>query len=201
MGFFALFRRPMPETLWALDLETTGLDPRHAAILAIGMVPIRGGAIRLGEAYETRIRPPDGAAHPIEGMRIHHLVPSELEHAPPIGRVLPEVERRLARSGLLVHGRAIDVPFLKRAFREAGLRWPAPRVVDTMDVLARYEHRREMVDPRGEGRALPRNLTKARRVLGLPDYVAHDALSDAIATAELYLVLEGSAAARAAASR
>jgi DNA polymerase-3 subunit epsilon len=33
------------------------------------------------------------------------------------------------------------------------------------------------------------NLTETRRRLGLPDYQAHDALTDAIATAELFLVL------------
>jgi DNA polymerase-3 subunit epsilon len=33
------------------------------------------------------------------------------------------------------------------------------------------------------------NLTEARRAHGLPDYEAHDALVDAVATAELFLVL------------
>ena len=33
------------------------------------------------------------------------------------------------------------------------------------------------------------NLARARRTLGLPDHPAHDALSDALATAELFLVL------------
>ena len=33
------------------------------------------------------------------------------------------------------------------------------------------------------------NLTMARRKYGLPDYQAHDALTDAVATAELFLVL------------
>jgi DNA polymerase-3 subunit epsilon len=33
------------------------------------------------------------------------------------------------------------------------------------------------------------NLAGARRNHGLPDYQAHDALTDAVATAELFLVL------------
>jgi DNA polymerase-3 subunit epsilon len=33
------------------------------------------------------------------------------------------------------------------------------------------------------------NLSEARRVHGLPDYQAHDALTDAVSTAELFLVL------------
>jgi DNA polymerase-3 subunit epsilon len=188
MGLFT-FRRPLPETVWALDLETSGLDARRAAILAVGMVPIRGGAIRLGEAYESRVKPPAGSAPSIEGMRIHHLVPSELEKSPTVEGVVPDIERRLAGAALLVHGRAIDVPFLKRAFRVASRPWPKPRVIDTMDLIDKLDRRREMHDPTGTGRSFPRNLTKARRALGLPEYVAHDALSDAIATAELWLLL------------
>jgi DNA polymerase-3 subunit epsilon len=143
----------------------------------------------LGEAYESRVRPPAGSAPSIEAMRIHHLVPSDLERAPTMEQVVPEIERRLTGAGLLVHGRAIDLPFLKRAFKGAGRRWPAPRVIDTMDLIERLDRRREMHDSTGTGRSFPRNLTKARRALGLPDYVAHDALSDAIATAELWLLL------------
>jgi DNA polymerase-3 subunit epsilon len=33
------------------------------------------------------------------------------------------------------------------------------------------------------------NLSEARRAHGLPDYQAHDALIDAVSTAELFLVL------------
>ena len=36
---------------WALDLETGGLDARKDPIISVGMVPVRGGVIRLGEAF------------------------------------------------------------------------------------------------------------------------------------------------------
>lgn len=186
---FPFARRAPPATLWALDLETSGLDPSRAAILAVGMVPVRERAIHLGEAFETRVRPPRDAPPELAGIRIHHLLPADVAGAPPLQEAVAEVGRRLAGAGLLVHGRAIDVPFLKRAFRAVRRAWPSPRVVDTMDLLERWERRRDLVDPRQEGRGVPRNLTRARRALGLPEYVAHDALSDAIATAELYLLL------------
>ena len=47
-------------TYWSLDLETGGRDPRRDPILAVGMVPLRGGTIRLGETYRTLVRPEDG---------------------------------------------------------------------------------------------------------------------------------------------
>ena len=48
-------------TYWALDLETGGLDPRSDPILSVGMVPIRAGGIRLGEAWSSLVRPEDAA--------------------------------------------------------------------------------------------------------------------------------------------
>jgi DNA polymerase-3 subunit epsilon len=42
----------------------------------------------------------------------------------------------------------------------------------------------------------PLNLSRARRARGLPEYQAHDALTDALATAELFLVLRKELGAR-----
>ncbi len=46
-----------------------------------------------------------------------------------------------------------------------------------------------MRDPYLPERLPPLNLSVARRNVGLPEYPAHDALSDALATAELFLAL------------
>ena len=48
-------------TYWALDLETGGLDARADPILSVGMVPVRSGGIRLGEAYASLVQPGRGA--------------------------------------------------------------------------------------------------------------------------------------------
>ena len=47
---------------WSLDLETGGLDVRQDPILAVGMVPLRRGVIRLGESYATLVWPPRGTS-------------------------------------------------------------------------------------------------------------------------------------------
>ena len=46
--------------LLALDLETTGLDPRTDHVLSLGWVPVAGGQVLLADAHEHRVRPPDG---------------------------------------------------------------------------------------------------------------------------------------------
>ena len=174
---------------WALDLETGGLDVRRDAILAVGMVPVRRGTIRLGEAYATLVRPEDGRGIDPRSVQAHQLVWGEVREAPPLPEILPQIARRLAEGVLLVHHRSIDVGFLKRAFKAHGMRWPKPRVVDTVDLLVKVKQRARFRDPDLPDELPVLNLRKARREYGLPDYQAHDALTDAVAAAELFLVL------------
>jgi DNA polymerase-3 subunit epsilon len=176
-------------TYWALDLETGGLDPRADAILSVGMVPVREGAIRLGEAWSSLVRPETTARFGAESIRAHQLLPGEVEGAPPLADVLREIDRRLAEGVLLVHQAAIDVQFLRRACRRAAVRWRDPPVVDTVALLVKAAKRARFTDPGASGTVPDLNLVAARARLGLPDYGQHDALTDAIAAAELFLVL------------
>jgi DNA polymerase-3 subunit epsilon len=174
---------------WALDLETGGLDPRSDAILAVGMVPVRRAAILLREAYRTLVRPHDGTRIDPRSVEIHQLVWGEVTEAPPLEEVLPEIERRLREGVLLVHHRTLDVRFLRRAYRRTGMRWKKPRVVDTVDLLMKIAKRARQRTPHLPDDTPVLNLARARKIFGLPDYQAHDALTDAVATAELFLVL------------
>ncbi len=176
-------------TYWSLDLETGGLDPRSDPILSVGMLPIREGSIRLGEAFQTLVRPEGAEAIAPSSMRAHHLLPGDVREAPTLGAVLAEVDRRIREGALLVHQAALDVPFLRRAYKRSGLRWPDPPVVDTVALLIKAAKRARFVNPDAPEQEPELNLTAARRRLGLPDYGAHDALTDAVSAAELFLVL------------
>jgi DNA polymerase-3 subunit epsilon len=181
---------------WALDLETGGLDARRDPILAVGMVPVRGGHLRLGEAYESLVRPgPGEAIHP-ESVRAHQLVPGDLEAAPRLAEVLAEVDRRLGGGVLLVHHRAVDVAFLEAAHRRAGARFRRPAVVDTAALLVRAAEKARRATPELPADRPSLKLSDARAARGLPPYPEHDALADAIATAELFLALRAELGAR-----
>jgi DNA polymerase-3 subunit epsilon len=170
--------------MWALDLETGGFDPSKHDIVSVGMVPIRAGTIRQVESFYSLVRPtrpmsPDSIA-------IHGIKPEELEGAPRLRDVLPDINARLQEGVLLVHYATIDVPFLRDAYSSNRLRWPRPAIVDTARLLIKL-HRRDPFGPRRED--VPTTLWQARAHFGLPEHRRHHALSDAVATAELFVVL------------
>lgn len=176
-------------TYWALDLETGGLDPRSDQILSVGMVPIREGAIRVGESWTSLVRPGYGGTIDPGSITAHQLVPADVANAPTLRDVLTAVDVRLRGGVLLVHQASIDVAFLKRAFTNMGLEWPKVKIVDTVELLMRVASRARFVDPSAPDIDPELNLSRSREALGLPDYGRHDALTDAISTAELFLVL------------
>lgn len=172
---------------WSLDLETSGLDPRVDDILSVGMVPVRGGSILWGERYYSLVRTRADHRPSIEAMRIHHILPEEADRAPELPEVLDEILRRLDRAAIIVHYGKLDLGFLKFASTSLEREWPRPAVVDTVKLLGRMTHLRRQLEPYAE--AFPADLANARRELGLPVHLHHHALYDALATAELMLVL------------
>jgi DNA polymerase-3 subunit epsilon len=173
---------------WSLDLETGGLDAKSDAILAVGMVPVRQGVVKLGEAYSTLVRPDRPEQIGLASIRAHQLVWDEFREAPALGPALEAIDARLRQGALLVHQASIDVSFLKCAYRKHGRRWPRPPVVDTVDLLLRAAHKARFAS-RTPDEVPALNLSQARRDARLPEYQAHDPLVDAIAAAELFLVL------------
>jgi len=174
---------------WSLDIETGGLDPRRDPIIAVGMVSLRDGILRLGESYQTLIRPEDGREIRPDSVMAHQLVTGEVRQAPPLVEALEQVARRIREGALLVHHQSIDVAFLRQAFERHGLVWPRPPVVDTVELLHKLARKQRFVNPDLPDDAPNTKLGDARQAHGLPEYQAHDALTDAIATGELFLVL------------
>ncbi|GEM83957.1 MAG: hypothetical protein KatS3mg074_079 [Meiothermus sp.] len=171
---------------WALDLETSGLS-HDDQILSVGMVPIRKGIIEFGAHYYSLVRPIRPGALSAEGIKAHHILPGELDSAPPLEQVLEEIKARIGHGALLLHYSSVDLSFLQRYFRATGKPWVRPVVVDTVVLLARLGERRRQLEP--HAKPFPTGLAAARATFGLPGHLEHHALWDALATAELFLVL------------
>jgi len=166
--------------LLALDLETTGLDPRTDHVLSLGWVPLVGGRVLLAEAHEQRVRPPEGVDVG-SSATLHRLTDDALADAAPLPEVLPLLLRALHGRVLLAHHAALEVDFVGAATVTAYGARPPLTVVDTLAL----EHRLR-ADVNGEVHGSLR-LDAARRTHGLPTYSAHHALTDAVAAAELLL--------------
>lgn len=168
--------------LVALDLETSGLRPGRDEIISVGIVELVGGRIDLGSAQQWLVRPQRrvGAA----SVAIHHITDDDVAAASPLKEVLNALLPRLAGSALLGHNIGFDLRFLNHACRRL-YRAPLPiSVVDTQRLALRQLQRGERVVRPEELR-----LAKLRQRYHLPSYPAHDALSDALACAELFLAL------------
>ena len=185
-----------PGRLLALDLETTGLDPRRHAIVAVGCVPVEERSILWGRAYRALVDDPrSGRPSDLGALGTHQVLPEEQRGGLGLPALVELVAEQLDGGAvLLVHGAAIERGFLEAAARAIGRRIPALRTLDTLAFLRAIERVRPHVAerlPAGAARhaEVPASLGAARSFFGLPAYPEHDPLYDALGTAELYLLL------------
>lgn len=169
-------------SLVALDFETTGLDAQRDRILSIGWVGIDGLSIRLGSAHHHLVN--DAGPIPERSAVIHGITDDHAAAGQPLHQLLPILLRELAGRAIVVHHAAVERQFLQAACERL---YGAPfvgRFIDTEVVARRRMERRQQ--PIG---ASDLRLFNLRRAWQLPRYPAHNALSDALATAELFLLL------------
>jgi DNA polymerase III subunit epsilon len=164
----------------AVDLETTGLNPRQEHILSIGLVLVKGVCIDLSSARHILLR--TSRDIPEASAVIHQITDDQAARGRPIGEVLPQILRLLAGRVMIAHYAHIERGFLSTACAALyGLPLPVA-TVDTQAIALRwFQQRDRQVAPR------ELRLYALRERYNLPRYPAHNALSDALAVAELFL--------------
>lgn len=171
----------------ALDFETTGLNVQRNRIVSIGTVPFSMSRIRPAEGHYWVVDP--SATLSKRSVEIHHITDSEVASAPPLDDVLPQLLDALTGKIAVVHYRQIERPFLDAAvFVLRGEHCLFP-LIDTMAIEARWARQGLLANmKRTLGlREDSIRLADSRRRYGLPDYTAHHAKVDAMATAELFV--------------
>ena len=181
---FPPLKQPWDEVeIVSLDFETTGLEPEHEQILSYGRINISAGLIRLGSARHELVR----ADKPIPEASaiIHHITDDQADQGRPLEQVLPDLLEALAGRVMLVHFNRIEQGFLDAACRRL---YGSPFLIPTIDTLALAERvllrRNHAIEPHRL------RLFNLRSDFHLPQYKAHNALNDAVTTAELFLALE-----------
>ena len=164
----------------AIDVETTGLDPRRDEIISFAAVPVEAGRIASGEAVSGLVRPRLGPA--AGSVEIHGLRPVDLEAAAPapdaLAPLLPALRGRIP----VAHAAWVERGFLAPPLRELGVRWPR-RTIDTAVLWRLLCIDRGLDDP---GWCALGSVVSA---VGLPSHRPHEAEGDALTAAQLFLAL------------
>ncbi len=114
---------PGPETplddlaLLAVDIETTGLDPRRDRVLSIGWLPVDGGRVRLGGAGRVVVRDAGGAAGVGQSATVHGLTDDRLAGGIPLEDAVARLLVALTGRVLLAHFARIETGFLTCGLR------------------------------------------------------------------------------------
>jgi DNA polymerase-3 subunit epsilon len=170
---------PWRQAQWcAIDLELTGLQ-RSDEIIAIGAVPIRDGAVILGEALYTLVRPERPPKY--ASVLVHKLRSADLREAPPLDEAINQLLQTLKGRVPVFHTAMVERAFLGKELRRRHLRLPED--VDTEALGKLWLRRRDGTAPGG----LP--LARLAAVLGQPGEDPHHALGDALTTAKAFIAL------------
>ncbi len=164
----------------ALDLETTGLDPRQHRIVSVGWVALEAD-IHLATARHHMLREAQGGGEAVHG--ILHDARSEGESLEQVLSAFFEAARGRV---LVAHHLPMETGFLEAAIQATwGIELPLVGV-DTLALERRIERGAPGHGTREDTPGAFR-LPAVRARYGLPAYPLHDALSDAMAAGELFM--------------
>lgn len=166
--------------LLALDVETTGLDPRKDHVLSVGFVPLDGLRIDLSGARRLLL----AGAHEVgQSATVHRITDDDLAAygVPPLEALTATLEALTGRV-ILAHYAVIETGFLDAIARRVFGAGAPSIAIDTLELQRRLTTTWNKEPLVGTLRLWP-----ARERWGLPSYQAHEALIDALACAELYL--------------
>jgi DNA polymerase-3 subunit epsilon len=159
----------------ALDFETTGLDLLTDRVVSFGAVPVEHAGVRLGGSRHQVVDP--GRPPSRTSVQIHELRPVDVARGAPEREAVGELEALLDRRILLAWFADVEISFLARMFPRA--RGWDRRTIDVRDLF---------IAEAGAG-VERTSLSGAAAACGVPVASPHEALDDALVTAQLFLVL------------
>lgn len=176
---FSISRDWREQEFLVVDAEMSSLDSSTGELLSLGWVVVRGGRIHLGSA-EHHLRQSDAGVG--DSATIHQIRDCELDAGITANELMDRFVKAAAGRVLVFHHALLDVSFLDRLSRRfygAPLLMP---VIDTLQIEKRNLERHDL--PLGQNVL---RLASCCSRYNLPASPAHNALTDALATAELLL--------------
>ena len=103
----------------ALVAETTGRDPKRAALVAVAAIRFAGGQPRPAAGLDRLVNP--GRPIPDAARAIHGIGDADVRAAPPAAAVLPELHAACEGRPIVAYAAWFDLALINRAARRAGL--------------------------------------------------------------------------------
>ncbi len=180
--------RPIEEYEFvSLDTELTGLSPKKDAIVSIGAVRIKDLRISAGDNFFSYVHPQ--RSMPKISTLIHRITPEQIEGAPRLAHVLPDLVEFIGPALLVGHFVDLDMSFINRASKKL-LGGPLHNpCVDSMKLAQAYEEAKKGSYYDRFNVGISYNLGHLTKRYGLPNFAEHDALGDAFQAAYLFLYL------------
>jgi DNA polymerase-3 subunit epsilon len=171
---FKLDQPLAPAEFVALDTETNGYGGDLCEMTEVGAVLVGGG--ELHETYDSLVRTERPLSRGIQ--RFTGITQGMVDGAPPPDEVLPELADLLEGRVLIAHNARFDVRVLRQAFERAGVDWPNPPALCTVQLARRFA-------PLARKRA----LAPLAGSLGIEVDEVHRALPDALTCARVFCAL------------
>lgn len=159
-----------------VDCEMSGLDAKTCQLLSMGWVMIEHGRIVNSSARHILVHADRGAG---DSSKIHGLLDSSLAGAKSVAAVLMLLIQQMQDAVLVFHHAHLDIRFLQKAAIE---NFRCPLLFSYIDTMAIEKRRLHL-----QGKATGLRLVQCRERYGLVSSAQHNAMADAVATAELLL--------------
>ncbi|MGN0915984.1 MAG: exonuclease domain-containing protein [Succinivibrio sp.] len=160
----------------SIDFETTGIDLKKDLVLSIGGITISHGSIDFSTAFHKFLKIEGKVS--FDSAVINHITPEQLIDGEDPKKAMTELFSLLSGNAALVHCRFIEANFIRKTL-DLPQNAPLPFVIlDTMQIEREIHRYEKNLDVR---------LSSIRERRGLPPYDGHNALTDSLATAELFL--------------
>ena len=166
----------------SLDIETTGLNPNQDRIVSIGLVQIEDFGIKLDSCWHQVIKTKKTLS--AQSVVIHQITDDQSETGMSINEAIPKLLERLSGKVMLVHNAKVEQGFINKICQAL---YGCDFIIPTIDTQALAKRSLDRSDSSYKINDL--RLFNLRKSFNMQAYKAHNALMDAIATAELFLAM------------
>lgn len=161
-----------------VDFETTGINPETDRVIQVAAIVINGEG-EIVESFDTVVRPESPAQYTHGAEHVHGISAEQVAQGMPLREALEKVWTISEGNVFTAHNAKFDINFLHAESQRVGLENKIDTYVDTLALARKTD----------QERTRKHSLQALCEHYGISHENAHEAKSDATATAELLIHL------------